>query len=81
MAYFGGIFFANMGGGGGQTYFQSWLTSKISGRIISRNLSDLHLLPHLPQHTQSLHQKILGELIFVKISWALHQNILGELIM
>ena len=29
----------------------SWLTSKKSGRIISRNLSDLHLWPHLPQHT------------------------------
>ena len=25
----------------------SWFTSKTSGRIISRNLSDLHLLPHL----------------------------------
>ena len=25
----------------------SWLTSENSGRIISRNLSDLHLLPHL----------------------------------
>ena len=25
----------------------SWFTSKNSGRIISRNLSDLHLLPHL----------------------------------
>ena len=25
----------------------SWLTSKYSGRIISRNMSDLHLLPHL----------------------------------
>ena len=24
MAYFGGIFFANMGGGGGQNYFQHW---------------------------------------------------------
>ena len=23
MAYFGGIFFANMGGGGGQNYFQA----------------------------------------------------------
>ena len=38
----------------------SWLTSKTSGRIISRNLSDLHLLPHLLRLTQSLHQKILG---------------------
>ena len=50
----------------------SWLTSKNSGRIISRNLSDLHLLPHLTQHTQSLHQKILGKLFFVKISCPLH---------
>ena len=58
----------------------SWFTSKTSGRIISRNLSGLLLLPHLPQHTQSLHQKILGELFFVKISCPLHQNILGELI-
>ena len=57
----------------------SWLTSKHSGRIISRNLSDLHLLPHLLRLTQSLHQTILGELIFVKSSCALHQNILGEL--
>ena len=24
MAYFGVIFFANMGGGGGQNYFQIW---------------------------------------------------------
>ena len=64
----------------GELFFviiSSWLTSsKNSGWIISRNLSDLHLLPHLPQHTQSLHQKILGELFFVKISCALHQNIL-----
>ena len=44
----------------------SWFTSNNSGRIISRNLSDLHLLPRLPQHTQSLHQKILGELFFCK---------------
>ena len=58
----------------------SWLTSKKSGgRITSRNLSDLHLLPHLIQQTQSLHQKTLGELFFVKISCPLHQNILGEL--
>ena len=27
----------------------SWLTSKNSGRIISRNLPDLHLLPHFLQ--------------------------------
>ena len=40
----------------------SWFTSKISGRIISRHLSDLHLLPHLLRLTQSLHQKILGGL-------------------
>ena len=46
----------------------SWFTSKISGQIISRSLSDLHLLPHLPQHTQSLHQKILGEFFFRKDS-------------
>ena len=38
----------------------SWFTSKYSGRIISRNLSDLHLLPHLLRITWSLHQKILG---------------------
>ena len=25
----------------------SWFTSKMSGRVISRNLSDLHLLPRL----------------------------------
>ena len=62
----------------------SWLTSKNSGRIISRNLSDLHLFPHLffvSDICNRYIRKILGELLFVKISWALHQNILGELIM
>ena len=29
----------------------SWFTSKKSGRIISRNLSDVHLLPHLVRLT------------------------------
>ena len=56
----------------------SWFTSKNSGRIISRNLSDLRLLLHLPRHTQSLHQKILRKLFFVKIPCPLHQNIQGS---
>ena len=37
MAYFGSIFFANMGGGGGQNYFQNfrpgWYDSGLSSRI------------------------------------------------
>ena len=62
----------------------SWFTSKNSGRIISRNLSDLHLLPHLffaSDIRNHYIRKFWGNVIFVKISCPLHQNILGELIM
>ena len=52
MAYFGGIFFANMGGGGGQNYFhtrrvQRYKKSYISGGILlvlSGYASDLLVL-------------------------------------
>ena len=43
----------------------SWFTSKTPGRIIFRNLSDLHLLPHLLRLMQSLHQKIQGGFSFL----------------
>ena len=44
----------------------SWLTSKNSCRIISRNLSDLHLLPHLPRLSVIITSENSGGIIFRK---------------
>ena len=43
MAYFGGIFFANMGGGGGQNYFQK-LFPDFGDFDLCRGQTDLQLL-------------------------------------
>ena len=55
---------------------------KKSGRIISRNLADLYLLPHHLLHMTYviITSENSGGIISVKIACALHQKILGELI-
>ena len=52
MAYFGGIFFANMGGGGGQNYFQWWVLAQVNAKVNKRIGLVLRL-----QHS-ALHNKL-----------------------